>query len=57
MSILLIQENKSARFDYHILETFEAGLVLTGSEVKSIRANTIKLKDAYISFKGKEAFM
>ncbi|MBC7421714.1 MAG: SsrA-binding protein SmpB [Bdellovibrio sp.] len=57
MSIKLIQENKSARFDYHILETFEAGLVLMGSEVKAIRANTIQLKDAYISFKGKEAFL
>ncbi len=57
MSILLIQENRSARFDYHIIETFEAGLVLTGSEVKSIRANTIQLKDSYIAFKGKEAFL
>ena len=37
MSILIIQENKQARFDYHILETFEAGLVLIGSEVKSLR--------------------
>ncbi len=57
MSILIIQENKSARFDYHIIETFEAGLVLTGSEVKSIRARTMQLKDAYIAFKGKEAFL
>ncbi len=57
MSILLIQENKSARHDYHIIETFEAGLVLTGSEVKSIRERTVQLKDSYISFKGKEAFL
>lgn len=57
MSILIIQENRSARYDYHIVETFEAGLVLTGSEVKSIRARTIQLKDAYISFKGDEAFL
>ena len=57
MSILIIQENRSARFDYHIIETFEAGLVLTGSEVKSIRAHTVQLKDSYISFKGKEAYL
>lgn len=55
--ILIIQDNKSVRHDYHILETFEAGLVLTGSEVKSIRARSIQLKDSYISFKGHEAFL
>ena len=56
-AILLIQENKQARFNYHIVDTYEAGLVLTGSEVKSIRAKNIQLKDAYISFKGHEAFL
>ncbi len=57
MSILLIQENRQARFDYHIIETFEAGLVLIGSEVKSLRAKNIQFKDAYISFKDNEAFL
>ena len=57
MSILIIQDNRSIRFDYHVIETFEAGLVLTGSEVKSIRAKSIQLKDSYISFKGTEAFL
>ncbi|AGH96280.1 SsrA-binding protein SmpB [Pseudobdellovibrio exovorus] len=57
MSILIIQENRSVRHDYHIIETFEAGLVLTGSEVKSIRAHSVQLKDSYISFKGHEAFL
>ena len=56
-SILLIQDNKQARFNYQIIEVFEAGLVLTGSEVKSIRAKNIQLKDAYISFQGSEAFL
>ncbi|OFZ31582.1 MAG: SsrA-binding protein [Bdellovibrionales bacterium RIFCSPHIGHO2_01_FULL_40_29] len=56
-SILLIQENKQARFNYSIVETFEAGLVLTGSEVKSIRAKNIQLKDSYIAFQGSEAFL
>lgn len=57
MSILIIQENKKARFDYEIVETYEAGLVLTGSEVKSVRAGSVQLKDSYISFKGSEAFL
>lgn len=56
-SILLIQENKQARFDYHIIETYEAGLVLIGSEVKSLRQKQIQFKDSYISFKGHEAFL
>jgi SsrA-binding protein len=53
----MIQDNKSVRHDYHIIETFEAGLVLTGSEVKSIRDRSIQLKDSYISFKGHEAYL
>ncbi len=57
MSILIIQDNRTVRHDYHIIETFEAGLVLTGSEVKSIRAKSIQLKDSYIAFKGHEAFL
>lgn len=57
MSILIIQDNRSVRHDYHVIETFEAGLVLTGSEVKSIRARSIQLKDSYVSFKGHEAFL
>jgi SsrA-binding protein len=55
--ILIIQDNKSVRHEYHILETFEAGLVLTGSEVKSIRDRSIQLKDSYVAFKGHEAFL
>jgi len=53
----LITENKKARFDYFIVETYEAGLMLTGSEVKSIRAGQVQLKDSYIAFKGEEAFL
>ncbi len=56
-NILLIQENKQARFDYHIIETFEAGMVLIGSEVKSLRQKQIQFKDSYISFRGAEAFL
>ena len=57
MGIMIVAENKKARFDYTIVETFEAGLVLTGSEVKSIRAKQMQLKDSYISFVGDEAFL
>lgn len=57
MSIKIIQDNKSVRHDYHIIKTFEAGLVLLGSEVKAIRERSIQLKDSYISFKGQEAFL
>lgn len=57
MSILIIQENKKARFDYIIVETYEAGLQLMGSEVKSLRNKDVQLKDSYISFRGDEAFL
>jgi SsrA-binding protein len=43
VSILLIQDNKKARFDYEILEVFEAGIVLMGSEVKALREKNIQL--------------
>ncbi len=55
--ILIVHENRKARFDYEIIDTFEAGLVLTGSEVKSLRDKNVQLKDSYISFVGQEAFL
>lgn len=57
MSILVIAENRKARFDYEILETYEAGISLMGSEVKSARNRQVQLKDSYISFVGDEAFL
>jgi SsrA-binding protein len=57
MSILVISENRKARFDYQIIETFEAGMSLIGSEVKSIRNKQVQLKDSYVSFIGDEAFL
>lgn len=57
MSILIIQDNKKARFDYEILEVFEAGVVLMGSEVKALREKNIQLKDSYVSFTNGEAFL
>lgn len=57
IQIKLISENRKARFDYEILETLEAGIVLTGSEVKSLRAGGVQLKDSYVAFKGHEAYL
>lgn len=56
-NILIIQDNKKARFDFTIIETYEAGLMLMGSEVKSLRNKDVQLKDSYISFRGDEAFL
>ena len=47
MSTKTIATNRRARFDYEITESFEAGLVLLGSEVKSLRHGRADLKDAY----------
>ena len=52
-----IVRNKRARFDYHIEDKFEAGLVLSGWEVKSIRANKVQLVDSYILLKDQEAWL
>lgn len=49
--------NKKALHDYHIEQRFEAGLVLHGWEVKSIRTGRVQLKDSYVVFKRHEAFL
>ncbi len=49
--------NRKARFDYEISDTLEAGLVLTGNEIKSIRKGSANLKDTYIQIKNGEAFI
>jgi SsrA-binding protein len=53
----LIASNKKAFHEYHILEKHEAGLALTGTEVKSLRDRGATLKDAYVIFKNGEAFL
>ena len=52
-----ISVNKKAYHDYFIDDTYEAGLVLMGTEIKSIRKGKVQFKDAYISFMGNEAFI
>jgi SsrA-binding protein len=53
----LLAQNRQARRDYEIEETFEAGLVLTGTEVKSCREGRVQLKDAYAQVKDGEAWL
>lgn len=53
----LVTENRKARHDYEILETFEAGMVLIGSEVKSLRDGRANLKDSYARVERGEAFL
>ena len=53
----LVALNKKARHLYEFLEKYEAGLVLMGSEVKSLRLGRISFKDGYVKFQDGEAFM
>jgi SsrA-binding protein len=53
----LIASNKKAFHDYHVLDKFEAGMELTGTEVKSLRDRGATLKDSYVVFKAGEAFL
>ncbi|MGT2751009.1 SsrA-binding protein SmpB [Streptococcus orisasini] len=53
----VVAQNKKARHDYEILETYEAGLVLTGTEIKSVRAARITLKDGFAQIKNGEAWL
>lgn len=57
MSGKLIAENRRARFDYFLEETFEAGLVLTGSEVKSLRTGRANIAESYASVEGDEVVL
>jgi SsrA-binding protein len=53
----VIAKNKKAKFDYHILNTYEAGIVLKGSEVKSVRQSKVSLSDAFAQVVGGEIFL
>ena len=56
-SMQILSENKKAYFDYEILEKFEAGLVLIGTEVKSIKEGHISLTGSYVIFKQQEPYL
>ena len=49
--------NRKAKFDYQIFDTYEAGIVLTGTEIKSIRKGNCNLKDSYVVIKKNEAYI
>ncbi len=53
----VIAQNRKAAHDYFLEDRYEAGLVLTGTEIKSIRQGRVNLKDSYVSFSGNEAFI
>ena len=53
----VVATNRKARHDYHIEETFEAGIVLTGTEVKSIREGRLNLKDSFARIEDGEVFL
>jgi len=56
-AIKVITENRKARHDYFIEETYEAGIVLKGTEVKSLRAGKVNLKDSYAQVEKGEMFL
>jgi SsrA-binding protein len=53
----LIAQNKKARHEYQVIDTYEAGIVLQGSEVKSCRKGAVNLKDSYARIDGTEIFL
>lgn len=55
--IKLVSDNRQARFQYEILETFEAGIQLRGTEVKSVRAGKVNLRDGYVLIRHNEAWL
>lgn len=50
-------QNRAASYNYHLLESFEAGLVLLGTEVKSLRSGKVSLREAYAVVRGREAWL
>lgn len=57
MGIKVVATNRKAKHEYFLLDIYEAGLVLKGSEIKSIRAGQVSLAQAYVSIDGNEAWL
>ena len=57
MEIKVVATNRKASHEYFLFERYEAGLVLQGSEIKSIRAGQVSLAEAYVSLDGREAWL
>ncbi len=56
-AIKIVSANRAAYFNYHIIETYEAGIQLTGTEVKSARLGSVNLKDAYATISNGEVWL
>lgn len=56
-NVKVVAKNRKARFNYEILETYEAGIELKGTEVKSVRASKVNLAEGFISIDNGEAFL
>ena len=57
MNVKVVATNRKARFEYFLLEHYEAGLALQGSEIKSIRAGQVSLAEAYVRVEGHQAWL
>jgi SsrA-binding protein len=57
LTIKIIASNRKARHDYHIDDVLEAGIVLTGSEIKSVRAGQVNLRESYAVVRGDEIWL
>ncbi len=57
MKTKTVATNRKAKFEYFLLETYEAGIALQGSEIKSVRAGKVSLTDAYVRVDGEEAWL
>ncbi len=57
VSIKVVATNRKAKFEYFLLEHFEAGIALRGSEIKSVRAGRMSIKEAYVRVDGEEAWL
>jgi SsrA-binding protein len=57
MEFKTVATNRKARFEYQLLDTYEAGLVLKGTEIKSVRKGQISLQEAYVRTDGKQAWL
>ena len=57
MSVKVVATNRKARHNYFLTDTYEAGISLKGSEIKSIRAGQISIKEAYVQIENQEAWL
>ncbi len=55
--VKVVSDNRKARFEFHILDTYEAGIQLVGTEVKSIRAGKVNLRDGYALIRNGEVWL